>query len=303
MKSLIACAGLRDPIWTNTLDRRSYEDQEVRQRALDAILHLSAMTDGEIKDFISKATQQNPNLIYMLGPVASALTRLKERGQAPEKLYLLYTETDDMNKRIEACISFLPGRFCDLVRLPIEKTGFADYDRAFAQVKGALTPVLNAIGNDAAFLIGPATPQLNLAMMLFKLQFMPAAALWHVKNSKDVELINANKPYASMENEMDFVEIRFDGEFLPKVIVGEIDEQIQLLKDENERLRSSIEAAPRGRIRKNAALPKLEEAISKLRATGCEKISQEMIAKEMGVSRGRVSQLLKQNRHLWPRNR
>jgi uncharacterized small protein (DUF1192 family) len=294
MNTLIACVGTRDPIYVNELDKRSFQTSEEKEAALKAICRIAEQPDDEIARLIEKAKNKSPNLIYMAGPIAGALHHLKATSGLPESLCLLYTATADVKPRAKACKHFLKDRYLVPSLIELESSGFADYDKAYVQVKNRMRERFpNSNGDGFAFLIGPATPQLNFALMLYHLEFMPLAELWHVKNPKDVELANLNKPYPSAKDEEFFVPIKFDGTALPRLVAGEVDERIARLDREIERLRTIVAAVPKKKRRKRTTGDKIREHIKSLEERGIRQ-KQVDIAKQFGVVQGYVSRIQKQ---------
>lgn len=231
---LIAAPGFRDPFWCEAHNIRP-EDEAVKKAAAQEWLRRvgEAWRQGPpITTFTEKSSEPRE------GPVLSALAAFARLAWVPDTVYLVYANdaAGDMLARYVACQRVVPHRLAHLAGVsgeelpggvqPAEMDGasVARYGDAYQSVRRALAAIGRAAAKssdaEVRVLVGPGTPAVNFAMMLFAYDMLPRAALWQSLN-----------PRLAPEG---VEEIRRDGTMLPILRVdGDAPKQ---LEDANRRI-------------------------------------------------------------------
>ena len=223
---LIACAGYRDPFY----------DAGNEVRHTDAEPRHSAWTREMANGFGTN---------HRWGPLATALSSFKDRGCPFEEVMLLFAPGGRMNDRVEACKHHLRQFLSNngsLISRCLESCDPADYGSALGSVRNAIRSAeCNLRGRAVSLLLGPGTPQLNLALAFMSVSVLPKAKLLQVKHPAEV----AKLPHLeSMPPRSPVIELAFGSGRLPSIAIrGEPSARERKLEEDVRKLRAALTEA------------------------------------------------------------
>lgn len=295
----ISIVAHRDPFWSNPMDGRRTPEvtDEVRARIEAALSGLSqrartCATSEALDELLRTAIDKYP---LQRGPVLSSVDALNQQLSALDRtissVRLVYTH--DLARRYDMTKTALLSPAIGIpninpVVLPTSLNP-ADLIQCYSHIKSAIHHHFDELLKDSHvhLLLGAGTPQLRFALIL-----------WAHGASRSIQVWGYKAPYELAPDEPALSEIKFDGGdlSLPRLSVGDPDDQIAMLEAEVERLRSalaSIDVRKPDTVIKTGKEDRIWEGYRRVLAEG-DKATQPKIARLLEVTQGRLSQMLKE---------
>lgn len=236
-KILVICPGYRDPFWNKE--------------------HLAMTTSSEkekraVRTWIEQTTtllmKNKSKEELLLGAVLTTLGYfIRQKGNRswkPDEIWLPYMPDEEMNFRVGKLVTFFNQKFKIKVQaLNLRECNVAHYGQVAKALFDRLGSAINSEeceNPEFRFIIGPATPALNFALILFAINGSPNAKVFQILNPLDVRRTYQNMSIKAFPKDY-LVELKFDGKELPLLQTNErMRTKIKQLQQENLELRNQL---------------------------------------------------------------